>query len=325
MYSPINQVPRFYARENTMGSLSFHVIVILAWQVIGTHEVLFESDAPNCTEISFTSPGWTIPALVTTHVNESGPIGSIYFSADHHVTNLSTVCSAEGWIEQVTEEDVVELVWYSCATPETQFQFDPETSQLTLQTNWTCTTSRTCVAYTLSITRCLLRLTIANSLEFSAIGSTVIPSGPPCPETGEGEPDCVPRNIEVKANLTSPVGIQPAEPQLPERSCTINSFNMTSMILQEYEIEAFTNTSNGTPPTDLRQNATFTVYNDGSGDTYQIPVTDIPTDGIWHECSSGGGSQPSQLALCQYLLDRAQGILAFEMQWYCDDLDPQHA
>ncbi|XXG99729.1 hypothetical protein Hte_006070 [Hypoxylon texense] len=101
---------------------------------------------------------------------------------------------------------------------------------------------------------------------------------------------------------------------------------MTSMLLQDYEIESFANAGDGTPPTDLRKNATFTVYNDGPGDTYQISVTDVPTDGIWHECASGGsGSQPQQLALCQYLLDRAQGILAFTMQWHCDDRDPQHA
>lgn len=106
------------------------------------------------------------------------------------------------------------------------------------------------------------------------------------------------------------------------RSCTIHSFNTTSMLLQDYEIESF---ANATPPTDLRKNATFTVYNDGPGDTYQISTTDVQTDGIWHECAAGGGSQPWQLALCQYLLDRAQGILAFSTQWYCDDRDPQHA
>ncbi|KAI1768027.1 hypothetical protein GGR53DRAFT_479573 [Hypoxylon sp. FL1150] len=293
---------RRYLQANTMGSLPLYAIVVLAWQRTGIHAASLDPNVPNCTEISFTSPGWIIPALVTTHVNDSGPIGSIYFSVEHHPTNSSTVCSAEGWIEQVTEEDAVELVWYSCATPETEFQFDPETSQLTLQTNWTCEILRT--------------------LEFSAIGSTIIPRGPPCPETGEGEPDCVPRNIEVKAKLTSPVELQPSGPQLPDRSCTIHSFNMSSMLLQGYEIEAFTNTSDGAPLTDLRTNATFTVYNDGPGDTYRIPVIDVPTDGIWHECSPESGAQ---LVICQYLLDRAQGILAFEMQWSCDDLDPQHA
>lgn len=108
------------------------------------------------------------------------------------------------------------------------------------------------------------------------------------------------------------------------RSCTINSFNTTSLLLQGYEIEAFTNTSDGTPQTDSRKNATFTLFNGGSGDTYQISTTNVQDDGIWHECSPTG-SQPWQLALCQYLLDRAQGIVAFEIQWYCDDRDPEHA
>ncbi|KAI1774239.1 hypothetical protein F4818DRAFT_419365 [Hypoxylon cercidicola] len=467
-----------------MGSLALPIVVVLAWQLTGIYAASDESDPPDCTEISFTSPGWIIPALVTTHVNASGPIGSIYFSVDHHATNLSTVCSAEGWID-IAQRDVPEFAWYSCATPETRFQFDPEASLLTLQTNWTCATSPT--------------------LDFSATGSTTVPPGPPCPETGEGDPDCVPRNIEVEATLTSPVKIQPTEPQLPQkppngttscvdrsttpawhvtdllyqhfhssnfsatelyyvlslsvtnwatnesvlcsatvdelaaqnanhsaqwlecnyelgsisastlstqfmfdldysllgikqtwdcpeasstsdsfvgtgylveplrcgspaekshldeqgnliaessqyncslpattvygysgdgpalphtpytRSCTTHSFSTTSMQLQDYEIEAFASASDGTPPTDPRRNATFAIYNDGSGDAYQISTPDVRTDGIWHECASGGGSQPWQLALCQYLLDRAQGILAFEMQWYCDDRDPQHA
>ncbi|KAI1396294.1 hypothetical protein F4819DRAFT_491641 [Hypoxylon fuscum] len=466
----------------TLKHTACFAIATLTWQRSGIYAALVESDSPSCTEISFTSPGWAILDAVTTHVNESGPIGSIYFSVNHHATDLMTICSAEGWIE---EESAVDVIWYPCATPETQFQFDPDASLVTLQTNWTCTTSPT--------------------LEFSAIGNTTIPSGPPCPDSGGKELDCVPRNIEVEAFLTSPVEINPTKPQLPQepqnatggcsvqsvtpawdvadllyqhfyfssfsntefyyelsfnvinqsnnesvicsgkvdelttqhsnhsiqwldcdsdqssgsgsssilssqfafdsqynlvgvkqswdcpgaltseaftgtgylveplscgspvnqahydgnghliagssqyncslpsttlygysgdppamphtsytRSCTINSFNTTSLLLQGYEIEAFTNTSDGTPQTDSRKNATFTLFNGGSGDTYQISTTNVQDDGIWHECSPTG-SQPWQLALCQYLLDRAQGIVAFEIQWYCDDRDPEHA
>ncbi|KAI0159903.1 hypothetical protein GGR52DRAFT_576640 [Hypoxylon sp. FL1284] len=143
-------------------------------------------DALNCTGASYTSPGWTIPALATTRVGGGdGPVGSIYFSADHHATNRSTVCSAEGWLEAAAyrrrQED--EIIWYDCASPGMRFRFDFAASGLTLQANWTCADSPT--------------------VEFSAIGNITVPSGPPCPETGEGEPDCVPRNMEVEAVLTS--------------------------------------------------------------------------------------------------------------------------
>ncbi|KAI1375076.1 hypothetical protein F4677DRAFT_140307 [Hypoxylon crocopeplum] len=103
------------------------------------------------------------------------------------------------------------------------------------------------------------------------------------------------------------------------RSCTIHSFNSTLLLLQQYEIETYINTSAG---------ATSTLYNGRSSDTYQFSTTDVQEDGIWHKCASGGGGIVLwQLAVCQYLyvLDRTQSLLALDIQWYCDDRDPEHA
>ncbi|KAM7193635.1 hypothetical protein V8F20_008272 [Naviculisporaceae sp. PSN 640] len=94
------------------------------------------------------------------------------------------------------------------------------------------------------------------------------------------------------------------------RSCTLNSFNSTSIILKDYDI-----TSNKV--------GTFSLYNQGSGDIYKIAGVTVSDDGAWHDCNPSE-ALPWQLDGCQYSLDAAHEKLGFRVKWDCDDRDPLH-
>lgn len=102
-------------------------------------------------------------------------------------------------------------------------------------------------------------------------------------------------------------------PRMPhtsyKHSCTMNSMNSTELVLQDYEVEG----------SDL---ASFTVYNPGPGDTYEIRNLTVIDDGLWHKCQ---GALPWQLVACDYLLNRSTNKIGFHFQWYCDDRDPSDA
>lgn len=93
------------------------------------------------------------------------------------------------------------------------------------------------------------------------------------------------------------------------RSCTLNSFNLTSLTLQSYEITA-------------TKTASFSLYNHGAGDNYHISGVALQDDGAWHDCSPPAGL-PWQLNSCRYSLKGREQI-AFKIQWDCDDRDPLH-
>jgi hypothetical protein len=112
-------------------------------------------------------------------------------------------------------------------------------------------------------------------------------------------------------------------PQMPHthytRSCTINSLNITSFTLRNYEIQA------GTDPNGKRKVADFTVFNPGPGDNYNIRRMPVLDDGLWHACVAGADDPlPWQLVSCDYLLN-GEDAIGFRFQWYCDDRDPEHA
>ena len=129
--------------------------------------------------------------------------------------------------------------------------------------------------------------------------------------------------------LTAPLaftGYVDSAPQMPHtsytRSCTIESIsNMTTLALREYQIESGLVQTNSTTSV----LGTFTLYNPGSGDTYELSRMPVVDDGGWHECIAGTPALPWQLAGCKYKLDRERHRLGFEVQWYCDDRDPSHA
>lgn len=107
------------------------------------------------------------------------------------------------------------------------------------------------------------------------------------------------------------------------RSCTIGSMMKTAALgLQEYRTESVSMPGDGNNTSTF---GSFTLYNPGSGDIYELyrmPVTD---DGGWHECSAGPRALPWQLVGCRYMLDRGSHSLGFQVQWYCDDRDPKNA
>jgi hypothetical protein len=100
-------------------------------------------------------------------------------------------------------------------------------------------------------------------------------------------------------------------------SCTMNSMNATALVMSGYQISSRANQQ--------QKNASFTIYNSGSGDVYQIQIP-VQDDGVWRACdSSAAPSWPWQLLYCRYLLDRNHNTIGFQFQWYCDDRDPLHA
>ncbi|KAH6622517.1 hypothetical protein F5144DRAFT_537859 [Chaetomium tenue] len=128
---------------------------------------------------------------------------------------------------------------------------------------------------------------------------------------------------------TSPVtftGYRAEVPPIPHtyytRSCTINSIsNTTAMALRGYRAETITLGSNNK----TSMTGTFALYNPGSGDTYRLDRISVVDDGDWHACTAGSQSLPWQLVACQYMLDRDNNRLGFQVQWYCDDRDPRSA
>ena len=100
-------------------------------------------------------------------------------------------------------------------------------------------------------------------------------------------------------------------------SCTLNSFNSTSMLLKDYTIRAGS--------IDSAKIASFKVYNPATLDTYDLASMPVQDDGAWHPCVRGEVVLPWQLVSCQYILDRQTSFIGFRFQWFCDDRDPLHA
>ncbi|KAH8899941.1 hypothetical protein GQ53DRAFT_869196 [Thozetella sp. PMI_491] len=115
----------------------------------------------------------------------------------------------------------------------------------------------------------------------------------------------------------------PAMPHtLYKQSCTINSFDVSTLALEGYEIATPVNASAAASGPKV---GTFTLKNPGSGDTYRLFRIPVQDDGVWHTCEAGEKPLPWQLVSCQYQLDRKSNYVGFQVQWYCDDRDPSHA
>ncbi|KAI0001398.1 hypothetical protein F4779DRAFT_604286 [Xylariaceae sp. FL0662B] len=178
----------------------YFTIAILVGLPTDAQLVPVESDSPNCTEISLSSPGWTVvdPILAFVGDSETGSLGAIQFSAHHSATNLTTLCWVEGITPTTVKNDrVVEDSWFNCTTPDTRFQFDLETFTLTLEGSWICRSSP--------------------NLLFNAIGAaTLSSSGSDCTDS-EGEPQtCTLDDTTVEAALTSPAKTKLVLSRLPE-------------------------------------------------------------------------------------------------------------
>ncbi|KAK0719362.1 hypothetical protein B0H67DRAFT_551746 [Lasiosphaeris hirsuta] len=102
------------------------------------------------------------------------------------------------------------------------------------------------------------------------------------------------------------------------RGCTLDSAaNTTSFILRDYLVETVLGADNTT-----QVRGTLSIENPSTGDTYhlvRIPVS--VNGGTWSVCRAGDAPLPSQLARCQYLIERPSHRIGFRFQWYCDDKD----
>ncbi|KAK5658389.1 hypothetical protein OQA88_2366 [Cercophora sp. LCS_1] len=114
-------------------------------------------------------------------------------------------------------------------------------------------------------------------------------------------------------------GIEQVPRAILSRSCSVASFaNVTNFVLREYNLETVFGPGNSTS---LR--GTLGVENPHTGETYRLYRIPISTGGgVWSVCRAGQEAPlPSQLAVCQYLIERRNGRIGFRFSWYCDGED----
>lgn len=115
-------------------------------------------------------------------------------------------------------------------------------------------------------------------------------------------------------------GIEQIPRAIASRSCSVASFaNVTNFVLREYKLETVLGPNNSTQ---LR--GTIAVENPHSGDVYLLDRIPISTGGgVWSVCRAGQDAPlPSQLEVCQYLIERRGGYIGFRFSWFCDGEDP---
>lgn len=115
-------------------------------------------------------------------------------------------------------------------------------------------------------------------------------------------------------------GIEQTPRSIASRSCSVASFaNVTNFVLREYNLETVRRPNNSTS---LR--GTIGVENPHSGDVYRLYRIPISTGGgVWSVCRPGQEAPlPSELQVCQYLIERRGGYIGFRFSWYCDGEDP---
>jgi hypothetical protein len=133
-------------------------------------------------------------------------------------------------------------------------------------------------------------------------------------------------NCTLSMSPVTFTGYRAEVPSIPhtyyKRSCTINSIsNTTTMALRRYQVQTDTQSENN----ETSITGSFMLHNPGSGDAYKLYHIPIIDDGDWHECTAGSHGLPWQLVTCQYMLDRSNNRLGFQVQWYCDDRDARSA
>lgn len=128
-------------------------------------------------------------------------------------------------------------------------------------------------------------------------------------------------------------GYQDPAPDLPHsnynHSCTVNSFNLTSLELTYFIRSGQWALEQYDSPEVLTEYMVIQVYNPAADDTYHIigsywldGVNDKVNGSGWMECYY---PSPRNLLGCQYMYDNATNTLGVRVQWFCDDRDPEHA
>jgi hypothetical protein len=134
-----------------------------------------------------------------------------------------------------------------------------------------------------------------------------------CGDDTSGAYDCIMPRTDVAGYM---IGWEPLS--MPHtsyvHSCTLNSFNSTSLVLSSYEID----TSDSAIKT-----GSFKIFNPATLDSYELHDMKVQDDGVWHKCEVA--EMPWQLIACEYVLDRGTNYIGFRFEWFCDDRDPSHA
>jgi hypothetical protein len=112
------------------------------------------------------------------------------------------------------------------------------------------------------------------------------------------------------------------------RSCTINSFNLTTLVLTQFVHQSQWALEQLNSPEVLTHDILIQLYNPATDDSYRIQEGwweeqgANETQGIWRECSDPN----SQLLLsCSFLYNNITNEIAVKVEWFCDDRDPEHA
>jgi len=296
------------------------------------YELHFSADT--CGERS-EIPAWTVTDFKYDRPARAGggekpPTAGLSFNV-HNLANLETLaCSVR--VDETALDRSHDEPWVDCSSTSgsgkflsTKVLFSKKYSLLGINQTWLCgdnSLSRGGQYVPLAYLSFHLGSTVSIALTatrarttFGGVGYLELPLSCTNESTAAGRP---PSPLACSMAATNFTGYSDIEyiPTFPHtyytRSCMINSINVTALTLREYKIDANART------------ARLRVYNPGPGEEYRIALADMKNDGAWHACYVGTDSLPWQLVSCQYQLSGAEN-LGLQLQWYCDDRNPDHA
>ncbi|KAK4183718.1 hypothetical protein QBC35DRAFT_86071 [Podospora australis] len=247
-------------------------------------------------------PEWQLNSL-SYHATSGGEKYEVTLDIINFSSNEQSVCTVSVHAQDLPDNG--STPFFSCVTASGKtallVQFDKTYSVLGIKQTWTC----------------------ADAIEgielpdYSGTAYTQLPAL----VCGEGrEFNCT---LPVDGPITFTGYSDDVVPNFPhtyyKNSCTINSMvNTKTITLKNYDVELEQGAGKGV--------GNFSLYNPGSGDTYDLENIPIVADGSWQACGAGSEKLPWQLVSCTYSLENKQnGLLKFELGWYCDDRDPSNA
>ncbi|OIW33188.1 hypothetical protein CONLIGDRAFT_676990 [Coniochaeta ligniaria NRRL 30616] len=111
-------------------------------------------------------------------------------------------------------------------------------------------------------------------------------------------------------------------------SCTVSSFNLTSLSLTHFVAKSIWALEQLGSPEVLTHDYLIQLYNPATRDSYRITggwweeQGSNETQAVWRECD---GNRPQVLLSCEFRYDNVTNEVDVRVQWFCDELDPEHA
>lgn len=111
-------------------------------------------------------------------------------------------------------------------------------------------------------------------------------------------------------------------------SCTVSSFNLTSLSLTHFVAKSLWALEQLSSPEVLTHDYLIQLYNPATLDSYRITggwwedQGSTETQAEWRGCTS---YLPRSLLSCQFRYDNITNEIDLQVQWFCDELDPEHA